>query len=65
MVAVQVVPDGHRLAALVQLLAQGVLTVPVADRFPLRQAAAALVQARHGAHGSATVLRLGTRAEMA
>ena len=63
MVAVQVVADGRRLAALVQLLAQGVLTVSVADRFPLRQAAAALAQARHGAHGSATVLRLGIRAD--
>jgi NADPH:quinone reductase-like Zn-dependent oxidoreductase len=57
MVAVQVVPDGRRLGGLVRLLAQGVLTVSVADRFPLEQAAAALAQARHGAHGSATVLR--------
>jgi NADPH:quinone reductase-like Zn-dependent oxidoreductase len=57
MVAVQVVPDGRRLAGLVRLLAQGVLTVSVADRFPLEQAAAALAQARHGAHGSATVLQ--------
>ena len=57
MVAVQVVPDGRRLAGLVRLLAQGVLTVSVADRFPLEQAAAALAQARHGAHGSAAVLR--------
>jgi len=55
--AVQVVPDGARLAGLVQLLAQGVLTVAVADSFPLERAAAALTQARHGAHGSATVLR--------
>jgi NADPH2:quinone reductase len=57
MVAVQVVPDGRRLAGLVRLLAQGVLTVSVADRFPLEQAAAALAQARHGAHGSAAVLQ--------
>jgi NADPH:quinone reductase-like Zn-dependent oxidoreductase len=57
MQAVQVVPDGARLAGLVQLFAQGVLTVPVADSFPLDQGAAALAQARHGAHGSATVLR--------
>ena len=57
MVAVQVIPDGRRLAGLVRLLAQGVLTVSVADRFPLEQAAAALAQARHGAHGSAAVLR--------
>lgn len=55
--AVQVVPDGARLAGLVQLLAQGVLTVTVAGSFSLERAAAALAQARHGAHGSATVLR--------
>ena len=47
------------VAALVRLLAQGVLTVSVADRLPLEQAAAALAQARHGAHGSAIVLRTG------
>jgi hypothetical protein len=57
MQAVQVVPDGARLAGLVQLLAQGVLTVTVAGSFSLERAAAALAQARHGAHGSATVLR--------
>ena len=55
--AVQVVPDGARLGGLVQLLAQGVLTVTVAGSFSLERAAAALAQARHGAHGSATVLR--------
>ena len=55
--AVQVVPDGARLANLVQLLVQGVLTVTVAGSFPLERAAEALAQARHGAHGSATVLR--------
>ena len=55
--AVQVVPDGARLAVLVQLLAQGVLTVAVAGSFPLERAAAALTQARHGARGSAIVLR--------
>jgi NADPH:quinone reductase-like Zn-dependent oxidoreductase len=57
MTAVQVVPDGSRLAGLVQLLAQGVLTVSVGGQFSLGQAAAALAQARHGAHGSAIVLR--------
>jgi NADPH:quinone reductase-like Zn-dependent oxidoreductase len=57
MQAVQVVPDGARLAGLVQLLAQGALTVTVAGSFSLERAAAALAQARHGAHGSATVLR--------
>jgi len=55
--AVQVVPDGARLAGLVQLFAQGVLTVTVADSFPLEGAAAGLARARHGAQGSATVLR--------
>jgi NADPH:quinone reductase-like Zn-dependent oxidoreductase len=55
--AVQVVPDGARLASLVHLLAQGVLTVTVAGSFSLERAAAALAQARRGAHGSATVLR--------
>jgi hypothetical protein len=59
MAAVQVVPDGRRLGGLVQLLAQGVLTVSVGDGFPLERAAAALTQARHGAHGSATVLLPG------
>ena len=54
--AVQVVPDGARLTGLVQLLAQGVLTVAVAGSFPLERAAEALTQARHGGHGSATVL---------
>ncbi len=56
--AVQVVPDGERLAGLVRLFAQGVLTVAVAGSFPLERAAAALTQARHGARGSATVLRI-------
>jgi NADPH:quinone reductase-like Zn-dependent oxidoreductase len=54
--AVQVAPDGRRLGRLVRLLAQGALTVPVGERLPLEQAAAALAQARHGAHGSAIVL---------
>lgn len=35
----------RRFGGLVRLLAQGVLTVSVADRFPLEQAAAALAQA--------------------
>ena len=59
MLAVQVVPDGRRLRALVQLLGQGALTVSVAERFPLEQGAAALSQVRHGAHGTAIVLRPG------
>jgi NADPH:quinone reductase-like Zn-dependent oxidoreductase len=57
MQAVQVAPDGRRLGRLVQLLAQGSLTVSVDEGFPLEQASAALAHARHGAHGSATVLR--------
>ena len=55
--AVLVAPDGRRLGGLVRLLAQGVLTVSVGDRFPLERAGEALAQARHSAHGSATVLR--------
>jgi NADPH:quinone reductase-like Zn-dependent oxidoreductase len=57
--AVQVAPDGRRLGGLVQFLAQGVLTVSVGDGFALERAGAALAQARHGAHGSAVVLRTG------
>jgi len=63
MQAVQVEPDGRRLANLVQLLAHGALTVSVADRFPLQQAATALARARSGAHGSAIILRPGSPAE--
>jgi hypothetical protein len=54
--AVQVVPDGRRLGRMLQLLAQGALTVSVGQRFPLEQAAVALAQTRHGAHGSGIVL---------
>lgn len=57
--AVQVAPDGRRLGSLVQLLAQGLLTVSVDDMFPLEGAGDALERARHGAHGSAIVLRTG------
>ena len=57
--AVQVAPDGRRLGRLVQLLAQGLLTVSVDGRFPLERAGAALARARYGAHGSAAVLRTG------
>jgi NADPH:quinone reductase-like Zn-dependent oxidoreductase len=59
MQAVLVVPDGRRLGALVRLLAQGVLTVSVADRFPFEQAAVALAHATRGTHGSAIVLETG------
>ena len=57
--AVQVAADGRRLGRLVQLFAQGLLAVSVDDRFPLERAGVALVRARYGAHGSATVLRTG------
>ena len=57
--AVQVAPDGRRLGSLVQLLAQGVLTLSVDDMFPLEWAGDALARARHGAQGSAIVLRTG------
>jgi NADPH:quinone reductase-like Zn-dependent oxidoreductase len=55
--AVLVAPDGVRLSGLVQLLAQGALTVRVGGQFALEQAAEALAQVRHGAHGSAIVLQ--------
>lgn len=54
--AVLVDPDGVRLSGLVQPLAQGALTVRVGGQFALEQAAEALAQVRHGAHGSAIVL---------
>ncbi|HEY6314319.1 MAG TPA: NADP-dependent oxidoreductase [Streptosporangiaceae bacterium] len=55
--AVLVAPDGVRLSGLVQLLAQGALTVRVGGQFALEQAAEALAQVRHGARGSAIVLQ--------
>jgi len=57
MAAVLVAPDGGRLRGLVRLLDQGALTVSVGEWLPLERAAAALTQARHGAHGTAIVLR--------
>ena len=54
--AVFVAPDGRRLGGLVQLLAQGALTVSVGERFSLEQGAAALARVGHGAPGSAVVL---------
>ena len=62
MSSVQVVPDGRRLGALVELLARDVLAVRVSRRFALGQADAALSRARHGAGGSAVVLRPGAGA---
>lgn len=55
--AVQVEPDGPRLARLAGLLGHGVLRVTVGASFPLDQAAQALAQVRRGAHGTAIVLR--------
>ena len=55
--AVLVAPDGRRLGRLVQLLAQGALTVRVGEQFPLERGAAALDQVRHGRHGTAIVLQ--------
>ena len=52
-----VASDGPRLAGLVRLLAEGVLAISVGERYPLEQGAAALAQARRGAHGEAIVLR--------
>ena len=56
---VQVIPDGARLGRLAALAARGTLTVSVAEPYPLHEAAAALLQARHGQHGLATVVALG------
>ncbi len=50
-------PGGARLSQLAGLVADGALTVSVGASLPLEQAAAALEQARHGAHGTAIVLR--------
>jgi NADPH:quinone reductase-like Zn-dependent oxidoreductase len=57
MAAVLVAPNGERLRGLVRLLDQGALTVSVGEWLPLERAAAALTQVRHGAHGTAIVLR--------
>jgi NADPH:quinone reductase-like Zn-dependent oxidoreductase len=59
MQAVQVAPDGKRLTDLIGLWAHGVLAISVGAVMPLHAAAAALAQARHGAHGSAIVLQPG------
>ena len=57
--AVLVAPDGSRLDGLVQLLAQGALTLSVGERFPLEQVTLALARVGHGAPGSAVVLLPG------
>jgi Zinc-binding dehydrogenase len=56
---VLVASDGRRLSRLVQLLAEGTLTIRVGEQFPLEQGAAALAQVRSGAHGTAIVLQPG------
>jgi hypothetical protein len=56
---VQVVPDGVRLGRLTALAARGTLTVSVAEPFPLHEAAAALLQTRHGWRGMAAVVAPG------
>jgi len=53
---VYVTPNGPRLSHLLMLLAAGSLTVEVAARRPLGEAALALEEARHGMHGGAVVL---------
>lgn len=53
---VVVAPDGARLRRLAAQLGRGALTISVAARYPLDQAAAALTAARRGSHGAATVL---------
>ena len=55
--AVLVVPDGRRLSDLIQLLAQGTLTVSVGEQFSLEQGTAALAQVRRGSLGTVVVLR--------
>jgi len=56
---VYVRPDGKQLSALTELLACGILSVPIASVSPLEQAAQALRQALGGADG-AIVLSLRT-----
>ena len=53
---IEVVPDGRRLGVLAELLAAGALALRTEAPRPLEEAAAALDQARHGAHGAAVVL---------
>jgi NADPH:quinone reductase-like Zn-dependent oxidoreductase len=58
---VYVRPDGGQLSALAELLAEGVLRVPIASVRPLEQAAQALREVVAGADG-AVVLSIGTDA---
>ena len=56
---VYVRPDGRQLAALAELLAEGILSVPIACVRPLEEAAQGLREAVAGADG-AVVLSLRT-----
>lgn len=44
-------PDARRLAALVQAVVEGKITIPIARKFPLREAGEAQTVAEHGAGG--------------
>jgi NADPH:quinone reductase-like Zn-dependent oxidoreductase len=55
-VPVLVIPNGARLAHLLQLLADGVAGVAVGFRYGLDEAAAALDQIHRGTHGAAVVV---------
>jgi NADPH:quinone reductase-like Zn-dependent oxidoreductase len=61
---VYVRPDGERLGALAAALAEGVLTLHVAETRPLAEAATALGDAVSGRVGGATVLTLKPSAEV-
>jgi NADPH:quinone reductase-like Zn-dependent oxidoreductase len=54
--AIEVTPDGPRLAELARLLADGSISVTVGARYPLDQGAAALTRVRAGLHGAAAVI---------
>jgi NADPH:quinone reductase-like Zn-dependent oxidoreductase len=54
---VYVRPDGKQLSALAELLARGILSVPVASVWPLEQAGEALRQAVAGADGAIVLSR--------
>jgi hypothetical protein len=54
--AVQVAPDGARLA---RLLADGAISLPGGTRYSLEHGAAALARARAGTHGEPVVIEPG------
>ncbi len=57
--AVQVFPDGPRLAGLARLLAAGAISLTARVRYPLDQGAAALARVQAGTHGMAVVIEPG------